>query len=190
MTEAGPLLRFADAAQAEEWFEAHHDDTDRVWIVIAKKGSAVATPTNAELLDLALAYGWIDGQRKKLDDEAYQQSYGPRRSRSVWSQLNRDRVGVLMAADRMRPAGLAEVQRAKGDGRWAAAVASPSTAEVPADFLEALDRNPEAKAFFATLNKQHGFQVYYRLHQAKKPETRERRIAKFVDMFARGETLV
>ena len=190
MTEAEQLLRFADAAEAEAWFEAHHGDTDRAWIVIAKKGSSVSTPTIPEMLDLALAYGWIDGQRKTLDDDAYQQSYGPRRARSVWSQLNRDKAEALLAAGRMRPAGLAEIERAKADGRWDAAVASPSTAEVPADFLEALDRNPEAKAFFQTLTKQNTFQIYYQLHQAKKPETRERRIAKFIDMFARGEKLV
>jgi uncharacterized protein YdeI (YjbR/CyaY-like superfamily) len=183
------LVRFVDAAEAEAWFEAHHADTDGVWIVIAKKGSTMSTPTLAELLDLALAYGWIDGQRKKLDDQAYQQSYGPRRARSPWSQINRDKVAALTAAGRMRPAGLAEVERAKQDGRWDAATASPSTAEVPADFLEALDANPVAKEFFATLDRRNTFAVYYQLHQARRPETRARRIEKLVSMFERGETL-
>ncbi|MEJ7635918.1 YdeI/OmpD-associated family protein [Aeromicrobium sp.] len=190
MPQDRPLLRFVDAAEAEAWFEAHHADTDGAWVVIAKKGSSVASATIPEMLDLALAYGWIDGQRKKLDDGFYQQAYVPRRRRSPWSQINRDKVLALTAAGRMRPAGLAEADRAKQDGRWEAATASPSTAEVPADFLEVLERNPEAKAFFATLSKQNAFAVYYQLHHAKKPETRERRIVKFVDMFARGEKLV
>jgi uncharacterized protein YdeI (YjbR/CyaY-like superfamily) len=182
-------VRFGDAAEAEAWYEAHHADTDRAWFVIAKKGSDLQTPTLAELLDIALAFGWIDGQRRSLDDRAYLQSYGPRRPQSPWSQINRDKVAVLTAAGRMRPAGLAEVERAKQDGRWDAATASPSTAEVPADFLEALEANPTAKAFFATLNRRNTFAVYYQLHHAKRPETRDRRIAKFVAMFERGETL-
>ena len=182
-------IRFADVAEAEGWYEAHHADTDRAWFVIAKKGSALQTPTLAELLDLALAYGWIDGQRRKLDDEAYCQSYGPRRARSPWSQINRDKIAALTAAGRMRPAGLAEVERAKQDGRWDAATASPSTAEVPEDFLAALEASPAAKEFFGTLNKRNTFAVYYQLHHAKRPETRARRIEKIISMFERGETL-
>ncbi|KAA1400040.1 YdeI/OmpD-associated family protein [Aeromicrobium ginsengisoli] len=182
-------IRFADVAEAEAWYDSHHADTDRAWFVIAKKGSRLSTPTLAELLDLALAFGWIDGQRRSLDDEAYLQSYGPRRPQSPWSQINRDKVAALTAAGRMRPAGLAEVERAQQDGRWDAATASPSTAEVPEDFLAALEANPAAKAFFATLNKRNTFAVYYQLHHAKRPETRARRIEKFVSMFERGETL-
>ncbi len=189
MADAPEPIRFADVAEAEAWYEAHHADTDRAWFVIAKKGSTLQTPTLAELLDLALAFGWIDGQRRSLDEQAYLQSYGPRRPQSPWSEINRDKVAALTAAGRMRPAGLAEVERAKQDGRWDAATASPSTAEVPADFLEALEANPAAKEFFATLNKRNTFAVYYQLHHAKRPETRARRIAKFVAMFERGETL-
>jgi uncharacterized protein YdeI (YjbR/CyaY-like superfamily) len=189
MADEREPIRFADAAEAEAWYEAHHADTDKAWFVIAKKGSALQTPTLTELLDLALAFGWIDGQRRSLDDQAYLQSYGPRRARSPWSQINRDKVAALTAAGRMRPAGLAEVERAKQDGRWDAATASPSTAEVPADFLEALEANPTAKAFFATLNRGNTFAVYYQLHHAKRPETRARRIEKFVAMFERGEKL-
>ena len=189
MADHSELIRFADAAEAEAWYEAHHADTDRAWFVIAKKGSALQTPTLAELLDLALAYGWIDGQRRKLDDQAYCQSYGPRRQQRPWSQNNGYTVSALTAAGRMRPAGLAEVERAKRDGRWDAATASPSTAEVPADFLEALEANPAAKEFFATLNRRNTFAVYYELHHAKRPETRARRIEKFVAMFERGEKL-
>lgn len=183
------LVRLADIAEAEAWFEAHHADTDRAWFVIAKKGSAVQSPTVTDMLDIALAYGWIDGQRKKLDDDTYLQSYVPRRPRSPWSQINRDKVAVLTAAGRMRPAGIAEVERAKRDGRWDAATASPSTAEVPQDFLDALESSPTAKAFYETLNRRNVFAIYYELHHAKKPETRARRIAKFIAMFERGETL-
>lgn len=183
------LLHFADAAEAEAWYEAHHADTDGAWFVIAKKGSSVQTPTLTELLDLALAYGWIDGQRKRIDDETYQQAYVPRRPQSPWSQINRDKVAALTAAGRMRPAGLAEVERAVRDGRWDAATASPSTAEVPEDFREALEANPAAKEFFATLNRRNTFAVYYQLHHAKRPETRARRIEKFIAMFERGEAL-
>src|SRR5215213_8388615 len=150
-------IRFDGVSEAEAWYEAHHANTDRAWFVIAKKGSTLPTPTLAELLDLALAYGWIDGQRRKLDDETYCQSYGPRRARSPWSQINRDKVAALTAAGRMRPAGLAGVERAKEDGRWEAATASPSTAEVPGDFLAALEANPAAKEFFGTLNKRNTF---------------------------------
>lgn len=182
------LVRLVDAAEAEAWFEAHHADTDGAWFVIAKKGSAVQSPTVSELLDLALAFGWIDGQRKRLDDDTYLQAYMPRRPRSPWSQINRDKVAALTAAGRMRPAGVAEVDRAKQDGRWDAATASPSTAEVPADFLEALEASPAAKAFYATLNRRNTFAVYYQLHHAKRPETRARRIATFIAMFERGET--
>jgi len=189
MADEREPIQFSDAAEAEAWYETHHADTGRAWFVIAKKGSSLVTPTLAELLDLALAFGWIDGQRRSLDDQAYLQSYGPRRAQSPWSQINRDKVAALMAAGRMRPAGLAEVERAKQDGRWDAATASPSTAEVPEDFLAALDASPAAKAFFATLNKRNTFAVYYQLHQAKRPETRARRIEKFVSMFERGETL-
>lgn len=182
------LVRLVDAVEAEAWFEAHHADTDGAWFVVAKKGSAVQSPTISELLDLALAYGWIDGQRKKLDDETYLQAYVPRRARSPWSQINRDKVAALTAAGRMRPAGIAEVERAQQDGRWDAATASPSTAEVPQDFLEALESSPAAKAFYGTLNRSNRFAVYYQLHHAKKPETRARRIARFIAMFERGET--
>ena len=184
-----PVLTFADAAEAEAWFETHHADTDGLWVVIARKGSDVATPTIDEMLDIALAYGWIDGQRRRRDDATYLQTYVPRRRRSPWSQINRDKVAALTTAGRMRPAGLAEVERAKADGRWDNATASPSTFEVPADFLAALGQNPEAKAFFDGAGRQNAFRVYYQLLQARRPETRQRRIETYVAMFARGERL-
>lgn len=183
------MLRFADADEAEAWFEEHHVDSDGIWVAMAKKGSAVPGVTESEMLDLCLAFGWITGQRKSLDADAFLQSFVPRRPRSPWSQINRDKVADLTEAGRMRPAGLAEVERAKLDGRWQSATASPAKAEVPADFLEALEGNAAAKEFFATLDKRNTFAVYYRLNEARKPETRARRIEKFVDMFARGQRI-
>ena len=183
------MLRFADAAAAEAWFEDHHGDSDGIWVAMAKKGSPVPGVSESEMLDLCLAFGWITGQRKSLDADAFLQSFVPRRPRSPWSQINQDKVAALIASGRMRPAGLAEVERAKQDGRWDAATASPANAEVPADFLKALGRNPAAKEFFATLDKRNTFAVYYRLNEARKPETRARRIERFVDMFARGERI-
>ena len=189
MPQDRPVLRFADADEAEAWFEEHHADSDGIWVAMAKKGSADRGVTESEMLDLCLAFGWITGQRKSLDADAFLQSFVPRRPRSPWSQINRDKVADLIEAGRMRAAGLAEVERAKLDGRWQSATASPANAEVPADFLEALEGNAAAKEFFATLDKRNTFAVYYRLNEARKPETRARRIEKFVDMFARGQRI-
>lgn len=184
-----PLVRLADRAEAEAWFETHHGDDEGVFIAIGKKGSAVPTPTYEELVELSLCFGWIDSQRRALDEDCSMLAFTPRRARSPWSQVNREKAEALIAAGKMRPSGLAAIDVAKANGRWDTAYAKGSEAEVPADFLEALEHNREAKAFFATLSKANTFAVYYRLNDAKKPETRARRIAKFVDMFARGEKL-
>jgi uncharacterized protein YdeI (YjbR/CyaY-like superfamily) len=138
---------------------------------------------------MALCFGWIDGQRKALDDQYFLQRFTPRRARSRWSQVNRDKVAALTKAGRMRPAGIAEVERAKADGRWDAAYASVRTMEVPADLQRELDARPQAAAFFATLNSQNRYAILYRLHDAKRPETRARRLEKFVAMLEAGETL-
>lgn len=187
MTQERPLVQFVDVAEAEAWFEAHHADSDGVWIAIAKKASKVSTPSYEGLVELALMFGWIDSQKRKLDTDCSQQAFTPRRARSPWSQVNREKAEVLIASGRMRPAGLAAVEAAKANGRWDAAYARATDAEMPADFLAELEKSPAAKEFFATLNKQNTFPVYYRLQDAKKPETRARRIAKFIDMFERGE---
>ena len=183
-------MKFASAAAFEEWLAAEHATADEVWIEFAKKGSGVPSVTHAEALDVALCFGWIDGKAQTSEEEGfYRQRFTPRRARSRWSQINRDKAEALIAAGRMRPAGLAEVERAKADGRWADAYAPPSRIEVPDDLRAALDANPAAADMFATLNSQHRYAVLYRVHDAKRPETRARRIAQFVEMLARGETL-
>jgi uncharacterized protein YdeI (YjbR/CyaY-like superfamily) len=145
--------------------------------------------TFAEAIDSALCYGWIDGQRNRFDEQWYLQRFTPRRARSTWSKINRDKVERLAAEGRMRPAGIREVERAKADGRWDAAYDGPSAATVPEDLQRALDANPAAAAFFATLNSRNRFAILYRVQEAKRPETRARRIETFVAMLAQGQTV-
>lgn len=184
-----PILPFASPAEWESWLEENHATAPGLWLKIAKKASGIATVTYAEAIDVALCFGWIDGQRGRFDDDWFIQRFTPRRARSRWSQINRDKVERLIAGGRMRPAGLQEVERAKQDGRWEAAYASPSKIEVPADLQQALDANPSAKNFFAKLDSANRYAVLYRIHDAKRAETRTRRIEKFVAMLARGEKI-
>ena len=184
-----PLVRLRDRAEAQRWFAQHEQDADAVFIAIAKKGGSVPTPTYDELVELALMHGWIDGQVGRLDDDCYRQAFSPRRARSPWSQINRRKAEALMAAGAMTATGLAAVQTAKANGRWDTAYAKQSDFELPADFLEALAANLEAEAFFATLNRANHFAVYFRINDAKRPETRARRITTFVDQFERGEPI-
>jgi uncharacterized protein YdeI (YjbR/CyaY-like superfamily) len=183
------VLAFESDAHWEAWLQEHHATSDGVWVKIAKKASGIPTVAYPEVLDTALCFGWIDGQRKALDDRYFLQRFTPRRARSRWSQVNRDKVAALTRAGRMRPAGLAEVERAKADGRWDAAYASVRTMEVPDDLQRELDARPDAAAFFATLNSQNRYAILYRLHDAKRPETRARRLAQFVAMLEAGETI-
>ncbi len=155
-------------------------------IKIAKKASGIPTVTHAEALDVALCYGWIDGQRDSFDDQWFLQRFTPRRPRSNWSKVNCAKVERLIEEGRMQPPGLAEVERARADGRWAAAYDAPSTATVPDDLQRALDQSPAAAAFFATLNSQNRYAILYRIQDAKKPETRARRIEKFMAMLEDG----
>ena len=180
-------LTFPDAAAWRSWLQDHHGDSDGVWLVTAKKG--VAGVSRDEALEEALCHGWIDGQARRRDDETYLQRYTPRRARSAWSQRNTKIVERLTAEGRMHPAGLAEVERAKGDGRWDAAYAGSATIQVPADLAEALEAEPKAQAMFETLNSRNRYSVLYRIETAKRPETRARRIEKYVAMLARGETI-
>jgi uncharacterized protein YdeI (YjbR/CyaY-like superfamily) len=184
-----PILSFASPEEWEAWLEQEHATSDGVWIKFAKKGSGVASVVYAEAVEAGLCYGWIDSQALSLDERFYLQKFTPRRARSKWSRVNRDKVEELTRQGRMRPAGLAEVERAKGDGRWEAAYSSPASATVPDDLQRALDANPTAAEFFATLNKSNRFAIVYQLEDAKKPETRTRRLQKFVAMLERGEKL-
>jgi uncharacterized protein YdeI (YjbR/CyaY-like superfamily) len=187
MPDDRPILKFETPAEVAAWFEANAEESDGIMILIAKKASSIVTPTYLEVLDVALAWGWIDSIVRKYDDDCYQQAFTPRRSRSPWSKVNREKAEAMIAAGTMRPSGLAAVEQARANGRWEAAYAGQATSEAPADFLEALGRSPKAAAFYETLTKQNKYAVYFRLNDAKKPETRARRIVKFVEMFERGE---
>jgi uncharacterized protein YdeI (YjbR/CyaY-like superfamily) len=181
-----PVLTFESPAAWEEWLAGEHGSQAGVWIKIAKKATGIPTVTHGEALDIALCYGWIDGQRKSFDDQWFLQRFTPRRARSNWSKVNRGKVDQLIAEGRMQPAGLAEIERAKADGRWDAAYDAQSTATVPDDLQRELDANPAAAAFFATLNSQNRYAILHRIQDAKRPETRVRRIAKFVAMLNEG----
>ena len=184
-----PVLAFDDAAALERWFEAQSGSAPGLWIRFAKAGSGIAGVTRQEAIDAALCHGWIDGRLDRYDDEHWLVRFTPRRARSRWSQVNRSRAAELLAADRMRPGGLAQIEAARADGRWEAAYAPASTAEVPPDLQAALDRSPTAAAFFATLKGANRYAVLYRIGAVKKPETRARKIAEFIAMLERHETV-
>ncbi|OMH32358.1 YdeI family protein [Tersicoccus sp. Bi-70] len=189
-----PRLRCTDQTQWRDWLAEHQDEPDGVWLVFAKKDAvkrdpAALTVTYAEALEVALQHGWIDGQARSLDEVSYLQRFTPRRPRSVWSVRNRTAVEAMIAAGTMTPRGLAEVERARADGRWDAAYAGPKDAQPHPDFLAALAASPEAAAFYATLSSQNRYALYFRIQNVKREETRARRIEQFVAMLARGETI-
>lgn len=179
-----------DAAAWRAWLDARHPEFAGVWLVLAKKGTVSPTTLSYDqALDEALCYGWIDGQVRRRDEATYLQRFTPRRARSPWSKRNVGLVERLTAQGRMHPAGLAEVARAQADGRWASAYAGPAGMQVPADLAAALAGDPDAAAGFARLNSQNRYAVLFRLQSAKRPETRARRLAQFLAMLARGETI-
>lgn len=182
-----PVKPFATQSAWERWLERNHERQDGIWVKFAKKDSGVRSVTYAEALHVALAYGWIDGQVKRFDERFYLQRFTPRRARSKWSKINRASAEKMIAAREMKPAGLLEVERAKADGRWAAAYDSPSTVTVPDDLQRELDANPRARDAFAGLNSTNRYAILYGIQDAKKSETRARRIAKFVAMLEDGE---
>jgi uncharacterized protein YdeI (YjbR/CyaY-like superfamily) len=184
-----PDLAFESQEAFRAWLAEEHDRSDGIWIRFAKKGSGVPTVVYKEAVAVALAYGWIDGQVKSVDEHWYRQRFTPRRARSRWSKINRAAAERMIAAGEMQPAGLREVERAKADGRWDAAYGAPSTATVPGDLRAALDRAPEAARMFERLDAINRYAILHRIEDAKKPETRTRRIEKFVAMLARGETI-
>jgi uncharacterized protein YdeI (YjbR/CyaY-like superfamily) len=180
---------FASAAAWAAWLAAHHDASDGVWLRFFKKATGKQTFTFAQALDEALCWGWIDGQARPCDDQSWLQRYTPRRPRSAWSKRNRGNVARLERAGRMQPSGRAQVEAAVANGRWDAAYDSPANAQVPDDFLRALRRHQGATAFFKSLNRANVFAITYRLHTAKKPETRQRRFAQLVQMMKDGRRL-
>jgi uncharacterized protein YdeI (YjbR/CyaY-like superfamily) len=182
-------LEFASQAEWEAWLDANHARADGVVIRFARKATGIPSVSYAEALDVALRYGWIDGQAQSGDETHYLQRWTPRRARSRWSKRNRVKAEALIASGAMMPAGLAEVERAKADGRWDAAYDAQSTATVPDELAAALDARPGARAFFEALNSRNRYAILHRIQEAKKPETRARRIAKFADMCAAGERI-
>jgi uncharacterized protein YdeI (YjbR/CyaY-like superfamily) len=184
-----PVLGFADAATLESWLAQQHASSPGFWLKIAKKGSGATGVSYQEALDVALCYGWIDGQKGALDDEHWLQRFTPRKPGSRWSKINTEKAAELIAAGRMRPAGMHEVELAREDGRWDAAYAGQRSMAVPEDLERELAGNEAARAFFATLSGANRYAILYRIADAKRPETRARRIAKYVAMLAAHETI-
>jgi len=180
---------FRNAKAFEAWLKKNHAKSDGLWLRIAKRGADEPSVTYPEAVEIALCWGWIDGQKKGLDEQHFLQRFTPRRPRSIWSKINVDKVAALIEAGRMQPPGRAQIEAAKADGRWAQAYDGAKTSTVPDDLVAALDANPPAKAFFAKLNASNRYAVLWRIQTAVKAETRARRIAQMVDMLARGETV-
>lgn len=172
-----------------DWLDENHAASPGIWLRIAKKASGIASISYDEAVEVALCYGWIDGQKKPYDESSWLQKFTPRGAKSVWSKINRGKVEALIESGQMKPAGLKAVESAKQDGRWDAAYDSPSTATVPDDFQAELNRNPQAGAFFATLNSTNRYAILWRIQTAKKAETRAKRIQDFIRMLEKHEKL-
>jgi len=183
------VMLFKHQKAWETWLSKHFDSSTGLWLRIAKKSAQLQSVTYQEALEVALCYGWIDGQKKTYDEGSWLQKFTPRGPKSIWSKINRTKVLELIRLGRMRPAGLAAIESAKENGRWDAAYDSHSTAVPPNDFQKELNKNQKAKAFFATLNSQNRYAILFRIQTAKKVETRQKRIEGFVQMLARHEKL-
>ena len=185
-----PIKPFADQQKWRQWLEKNHASSAGLFLRIFKKDSGKKTVAHAEALDEALCFGWIDGVRKSFDEGSFLQKFTPRQKRSIWSKRNQEHVARLIEEGRMTAAGLAEIERAKQDGRWERAYDSPKNMKVPADFLKELKKDKQAYEFFKTLTKVNHFAIAFRLHNAKRPETRERRMKDFLERLSRGEKIV
>ena len=184
-----PVRAFASASAFERWLRAHHQTCTGIWLRLMKKAAVEPGVSYAEALEIALCFGWIDGQTKTYDANSWLRKFVPRGARSIWSKINRSKALALIAEKRMQPAGLAQVERAKLDGRWQAAYESPSQAQPSPEFAAALSASPRAAAFFATLNGANRFAVLFREKAPKKPETRERKIRELVSMLEQGRKI-
>ncbi|MGO4381257.1 YdeI/OmpD-associated family protein [Pseudoduganella sp. RAF53_2] len=180
---------FKDVTAWTRWLEKEHANCPGIWMRIAKKSAGEPSVQYPEALDVALCFGWIDGQKKSIDENYWLQKWTPRAARSIWSKINREKVQALIDKGLMREPGMREIERAKADGRWEQAYDSWSAATVPGDLQAALDASPKAKKFFATLNSHNRYAILFRTHSAKRAETRAKRIAEFVAMLERGETI-
>ncbi len=184
-----PILPFGSKKQWADWLAKQHEKSTGVWLKLAKKGSGIPSVTYDEALEVALSYGWIDGQKGSFDDEYWLQKFTPRGPRSIWSKINREKAEKLIKGGEMKSAGLKAIELAKQDGRWDKAYESQKNISVPDDLQVALNKSPKAKAFFATLNSVNRYAILFRIHNVKKPETRAKRIRQFVEMLERGEKL-
>lgn len=185
----GSVLGFKDQNEWAAWLNEHHKASPGLWLRIAKKGSSLESLTYAGALEVALCYGWIDGQKRAYDDTSWLQRFTPRGPSSPWSRINRDKAEELIRSGRMKSAGLDAIDRARQNGRWETAYDSPSRAAVPRDFQAALSRSRKAKSFFATLDRANRYAILWRIQTAKRPETRARRIQEFVRMLERREKI-
>jgi len=182
-----PILPFASQSKWADWLAKQHDNSAGVWLKLAKKDSGIPSVTYAEALDIALCYGWIDGQKNSFDEKYFLQKFTPRRPKSIWSKINVEKVERLIASGQMKPSGLKAIEAAKADGRWKQAYSSQKNISVPEDFQSALDKNKKAKAFFETLNSSNRYPFLFRIETAKKAETRAKRIQQFVEMLEKNE---
>jgi uncharacterized protein YdeI (YjbR/CyaY-like superfamily) len=189
MPQGEPIIAFPSQAAWEVWLEEHHSVAPGIWLQIARKDAGIETVSHQEALDVALCYGWIDAQRRKGEGGYFLQRFTPRRAKSKWSQVNREKVTRLIAESRMKAAGLREIEKAKADGRWDAAYAPQSSIAVPDDLQRELDRNDRAREFFAALDSRNRYAILYRIQDARRPETRAARIAKFVAMLNEGKKI-
>jgi uncharacterized protein YdeI (YjbR/CyaY-like superfamily) len=171
------------------WLDENHRESTGLWLQIAKKGAGLQTVTYGEAVEVALCYGWIDGQKRPSDEEIWLQRFVPRSSRSVWSKINRQKAEALIASGEMKRAGLTAIEEAKRSGRWDTAYDSPRSAVVPSDFQAALDASPKAKAFFETLDRANRYAILWRIQTVRKPETRARKITQFIGMLTRKEKI-
>lgn len=184
-----PIVLFEEQEAWAAWLEENHATSPGLWLRLAKKAAELQSVSYAEAVEVALCYGWIDGQKRSYDESSWLQKFTPRRPKSIWSKINREKAEALIASGRMKAAGREAVESAKQDGRWEAAYDSPSNATVPADFQAELDKNAEAKAFFATLSGTNRYAILHRIQTARKAETRARRIQQFIEMLEKKEKL-
>jgi len=189
MSSTKEVRLFARPADWEAWLADNHRSSQGVWLRLAKKDSGLRSITYAEALEVALCYGWIDGQKRADNEQAWLQRFLPRSDRSVWSRINREKAQTLIASGRMQPAGQAAIEVAKKNGNWDAAYESPKAATVPSDFQAALDANPEAREFFDALDRANRYAILFRIQTVKRPETRARKIQEFIQMLKRRERI-
>ena len=184
-----PVKSFKNAAAFESWLERNHKKADGLWLKVAKAKSGIVSISFPDALDLALCYGWIDGLRRGLDEDYYVQKFTPRRAKSVWSVINKNKVAQLIKDGRMKASGLAAIEEAKKNGQWDNAYHSPANISIPDDLQNALDKNKKAKAFFEKLNAQNRYAILYRIHQVKREETKTKKIAEYVKMLEAKKTI-